>query len=502
MPDALQPPSKANERPHVGTSIDPVRGMRDVLPADVKTQADIAARLDATIAGYGYQQVDLPIIERRDLYLRKLGEELVGKVYEFSFNGRELALRPEWTASVLRAYLGRMQDQPLPLRLRYAGPVFRNERPQRATFRQFTQVGVELIGGPAPRADAECIALACEGLQAAGVSSFRVRIGHIGLIRALLASLGLTERTQGILAWSLEKMHDAGVATVRAQLNAEQQPTIDQALIEGLDDAQAEALLLHALREIGVNLRFGTRPPEAIVGRLVRKLRREDPQPHIERALTLLDQLCHIHGSPAEALPAAADLLRRFDLPETGLAELRAIVALAEAHGVPPERLQLDFGLGRGLHYYTGTIFEIYDDEGLQLAGGGRYDDLVTTLGGRQPTPAVGFAYGLERVVAAVSTTMAEGPRAQDVLVVAVDDTAYVYALSVARELRARGWTALVDVRARTLERNLRDAARRDVGFIALVGSEEVRSGEVLWRDVGGRAERRIALAALPVPNF
>src|SRR5512145_3100126 len=134
-------------------TIDTVRGMRDVLPGDVSQQVIAAACLDRVLATHGYLPVDLPIVEYRDLYLRKLGEELVGKVYEFQFNGRELALRPEWTASVLRAYVGRMQDQPLPLRLRYTGPVFRNERPQRATYRQFTQVGVELIGGPAPRAD-------------------------------------------------------------------------------------------------------------------------------------------------------------------------------------------------------------------------------------------------------------------------------------------------------------------------------------------------------------
>jgi histidyl-tRNA synthetase len=474
--------------------------MRDVLPAYVRAQAAVAGRLDETIARYGYVPVDLPIIERRDLYQRKLGEELVGKVYEFSFNGRELALRPEWTASVLRAYVGRMQDQPLPLRLRYNGPVFRNERPQRATFRQFTQIGVELIGGPAPRSDAECIALACEGLQEAGVPSFRVRIGHIGLIRAVLGALGLTERTQGILAWSLEKMRDEGVEAVRAQIEAGPQPPFDGALIEGLDDAQAEALLLHALREIGVNLRFGTRPPEAIVGRLVRKLRREDPQPRVERALSLLGQLCHIQGPPAAAIPAAAELLRRFELPEAGLDELRAILRHTEAHGVPAERLQLDFGLGRGLHYYTGAIFEIYDDEGLQVAGGGRYDDLVTALGGRQAIPAVGFAYGVERVVASAGTKD-ERRRAKDVLVVAVDDAAYPYALAVARELRMRGWSAALDVRSRGLERNLRDAARRDLGYVAAVGAEDQAHGTVLWRDVAGREERRVALADLPPPG-
>src|SRR5215203_5737704 len=145
----------------MSSMIDSVRGMRDVLPQELAAQLAIAAQLDQTLAGYGYQPIELPIIEQRDLYLRKLGEELVGKVYEFRFGGRELALRPEWTASVLRAYVASMQDQPLPLRIAYSGPVFRYERPQRGTYRQFTQVGVELVGGPAPRADAEAIALAC-----------------------------------------------------------------------------------------------------------------------------------------------------------------------------------------------------------------------------------------------------------------------------------------------------------------------------------------------------
>jgi histidyl-tRNA synthetase len=482
----------------VSTTIESVRGMRDVLPAELAPQLAALARLEQVFAGYGYQPIDLPIIEQRDLYGRKLGEELVGKVYEFSFNGRELALRPEWTASVLRAYVGRMQGRPLPLRLRYAGPVFRNERPQRATYRQFTQAGVELIGGPAPRADAECIALACAGLDAAGVRSYRVRIGHVGLIRQLLRALGLAERTQGLLVWSLERMRQHGIAAVRQRLDAAHDALpFDATLLDGLDDAQAEALLLGTLQAIGVNLQFGTRSPSEIVGRLVRKLRREDPQPRVERALALLDRLSAIQGPPAAALAAATALLREFELPDEGLAELRAILDAVAAHQVPEERIVLDFGLGRGLHYYTGAIFEIYDDNELQLCGGGRYDDLVTALGGRQPVAAVGFAYGLERVVSASAATSNRRAPA-DLLVVAAEDAAYPYALLVAQELRERGWAASVDVRGRSVASNLRDAARRDVAVVAVVGPAEQERHEVIWRDLVTRAEQRIALGDLP----
>jgi histidyl-tRNA synthetase len=472
--------------------------MRDVLPHELANQLGTAARLEQVLASYGYQPIELPIIEQRDLYGRKLGEDLVGKVYEFSFSGRELALRPEWTASVLRAYVGRLQDQPLPLRLRYSGPVFRNERPQRATYRQFTQVGVELIGGTAPRADAECIALACAGLDAAGVSGYRVLVGHIGLVRGLLRGLGLAERTQGLLAWSLERMRQQGIGALRERLRAAHGDLpFDAALLEGLDDAQAEALLLGSLQAIGVNLAFGTRSPEAIVGRLVRKLRRDDPQPRIERALALLERLCAIQGPPDSGLAAAAALLEEFELSAGALDELRAILEAVAAHGVPGERIVLDFGLGRGLHYYTGAIFEIYDRDGLQLCGGGRYDDLVTALGGRQLIPAVGFAYGLERVVSASDRPADDQPGAE-VLVVPADDQSYPYALVVAQALRDRGYVATVDVRGRSVASNLRDGARRGYGALVVVGPAEQAQSVVIWRDLARRAERRIALDELP----
>jgi histidyl-tRNA synthetase len=484
--------------------IEPVRGMRDVAPFELTTQSATAARIERVIASFGYQPIDLPIIERRDLYLRKLGEELVGKIYEFTFNGRELALRPEWTASVLRAYVSGMQDQPLPLRLRYAGPVFRNERPQRHTYRQFTQVGVELIGVASPRADAECLALACAGLNAARVGQYYVRVGHIGLIRRVLAELGLNERTQSFLAWSLERMRKHGVAEIREQLAALQSddPPLDAAIIADLDDSQAEALLLHALRTIGVNLRFGTRPPEAIVGRLVRKLRRGEQQGQIERALSLLERMCMIQGPPAIALPAVAALLAEFGLLSPEVDELQAIFALASAHGLPSESIELDFGLGRGLNYYTGIIFEMYDrGSDLQLCGGGRYDDLVTMLGGRHATPAIGFAYGLERVVAAVVANDEQRvgiTRANEILLVATDEKAYAFALHVATELRTLGWIVVVDVRGRSVANNLRDADRRGIAIVVLIGPEEHARNEVVWRDVRGREERRMGIADLP----
>lgn len=476
--------------------IEAVRGMQDVLPGEQRTLARLRETLENVLARHGYSMLDLPIVEYRDLYLRKLGEELAGRIYEFTFGGRDLALRPEWTASVLRAYVTHMQDQPLPLRLSYSGPVFRYERPQRTTYRQFTQVGVELVGGPAPRADAEVLGLACAGLDAVGVQNYRVMIGHIGLVRSLLMNLGLAERTQGLLVWGLERLRTQGEAAIRSRLDGPQYDLpIDPSLLQGLDDEHATALLLHTLQAMRVNLNFGTRPPEAIVSRLVRKMRRDESQPRVEEALMVLRELSQLRGMPDQVIPQVAHLLEAHNLPTTALNEVRAVLALLAAYDLPQERIVLDFGLGRGLQYYTGLIFEIYDSDDNQLCGGGRYDDLVMALGGRQPVPAVGFAYGLERVAARVG--MIAGERRAEVLVVPVTDVDYPFALKVAQRLRERDYVVTVDVRGRGLSNNLRDAARRGVDYVAIVGTEERERGELVWRNLHTREEQHRRLDEL-----
>lgn len=472
--------------------IEAVRGMRDLLPAEQRGMAQVRAQIETLFFHHGYSPIELPILEQRDLYQRKLGEDLAGKLYEFNFGGRDLVMRPEWTASVLRTYVAHLQDQPLPLRFCYSGPVFRYERPQRHTYRQFTQAGVELVGGPGPRADAEVVALACAGLDRLGVQPYRVVLGHIGLVRELLSHLAITERARNILIWGLERIRTKGIAPVYARLaQHEENLPIDPALLEGLDDARAEALLLRLLQTMQINLGFGSRPPEAIIERLLRKVRRDDPLPRVERALSLLEQLGQIRGTPSEALPQAAALLGEVGMNPAALEDMRAILALLAAHGVNEQRIVLDFGLGRGLNYYTGLIFEIYDAHDMQICGGGRYDDLVTALGGRVAVPAVGFAYGLERVIAAMAHPLPPEP-SREVLVVAVTDADYPYALRVAQQLREAGYVASLDLRGRSLTSNLRDATRRAIGYAAIVGAEERAQGEAVLRNLVTREEQRI----------
>ena len=499
--------------------LDPVRGMRDHLPADQERLAALRGVLEAVSESWGYAPVDLPVLERRELYLKKSGEDLVGKLYDFSYNGRALALRPEWTASVLRAYLRGLQSEPLPLRLRYCGPVFRYERPQRLTYRQFIQLGVEMIGGAAPRADAEIVVLACKGLADAGVQNWTLTLGHVGIARAMLAHLPLPQRTASQLLWSMDRLQRGDLAALRTQLQAsgalgDADNLFDLGPLVALPDDQLAELLATTVRAMGLSLEDTSRPADAIIQRLIRKLRRADPGPAIEHALVSLERLSQARGEPAVAFDIAARLLDDLNLPSRELEELRRIVDLVQSQGIEPPRLQVNLGLGRGLHYYSGMIFEIEGANGLQLCGGGRYDELVGALqrgpsrtpagadearnGARRvDVPAVGFAYGLERVAAAGAQLQPALERT--VLVVASDDD-FKLAMRAAETLRRQGYRTLLDSRGRSLQANLRDAERR--GCAALVAVDSAApDGELTWHALSALGEpassRRMPLAAL-----
>jgi histidyl-tRNA synthetase len=194
-------------------------------------------------------------------------------------------------------------------------------------------------------------------------------------------------------------------------------------------------------------------------------------------------------------------LLERHALSTDPLDEVEAALDLLAAYGPPPDGVTwaVDLSLARGLRYYTGLVFEIYvesADGPLQVAGGGRYDDLVRALGGRESVPACGFSYGLERVDLARGDPV---PAAAPVraLVVAVEDADYRSALGVAADLRAAGIVVEQDVRRRGPKAALRHADRADLDLVVVVGAEERAANAVTLRDMRARAEQRLPRAAL-----
>jgi histidyl-tRNA synthetase len=485
--------------------VERVRGTQDSWSPEAQQLAAIRALLEETFGAFGYSRIDVPVLEPAELHLRKSGLEIIAKLYGFDDQGgRRLCLRPELTASVVRAFIGQPPAR-LPARLFSTGPVFRYERPSRGRYRQFTQSGVELIGADGPAADAEVIHLAMHALDALGLAEYQVTIGHVGILAELLTKLGLTGRIRTFLVESLEEARRRGVDVVRsrlAQLDPElfEQPAGHGRLAGRHDEAIVREAVAGFLAELGSEA-LGRRSESEVVERILRKLNPSSGSASVERALEFMRRLAAIRGQPAAALEQGRRLLQEYALAEAPLEQLARTAALLDEFGANLDRVQVDLGLGRGLQYYTGTVFEI-DHAGLgsesQLCGGGRYDDLARALGARQPLPALGFAFGVERVRLALE---AEGqvvslPPPADVFVVAAAAEQVGYAARIAQALRGLGLRVHLEVTSRPLRAALTFAGKEGFARVAIVGEAEARAQTVRVRDMVGGEEHTLPLDA------
>ena len=489
-----------------------VRGTTDVLPPDDARLRRLEATLRGGFERYGYQGIQTPLIEPLELFLRKSGDEIVARMYSFSHWNRRLCLRPEPTASVVRAFVDELQGHSLPLRLHYAGPVFRYERPSRGRYRQFTVVGIELLGAAGAAADAEVLHLACAGLESLGISRYRLVVGHLGATLQLLQAMGMSDHAQGLVLDQMDPIArgrvglDAAVARVADLLGGGTASTngADTGLpptLASLPPEQATSIAADILGRASLTVEGGARQPRDIIQRLLAKAQRPDPTDQVRNAFEFVSQLHAAAGPPEHLEREVRPLLQQRGLSTAPIDEVSAALDLLQAHGSPSGEavVEVDLSLARGLRYYTGLVFEIYvDDEqgALQVCGGGRYDDLVRALGGRETVPACGFSFGLERVDLARGAQEVE--KSRTVLVVGVTADDYRHAVAVARQLRASDELVVEqDVRVRGVKAALRYADRVGIGVVVIVGEREREAGVVLLRDMRTRDERQVASSEL-----
>jgi histidyl-tRNA synthetase len=500
-----------------GARIESVRGTVDILPSDYKIRKQVQDKLSAHFESFGYQPIEVPVIEYADLYLRKSGEETISRLYDFTYQNRHLCLRPEITASVLRAYIDNHQGMPLPSRFYSAGPVFRYEKPQMGRYRQFTQIGAELIGGKGYTVDAEVISVACQGLQKLGLNDYQVTIGHIGILASFLEALPLDKRLHNFLLVNMELLQKYGKERFIQRLQeaypefqgktfaespAEYVPQ-ENLLTESLgafDGHEARDIVLQLLKSMNIGL-DGTRDPDEIVARLLLKMGRPQQVPIVNQALTFMTQLGQLQGQSFDVLKEAETLLATYDMSKATIEYLYTTIKAIQHYGVNPNQIIVDFGLNRGIRYYTGMIFEIHTSdpsvEG-QICGGGRYDDLVSTLGGAKETSAAGFSYGIERIYLAIqhrTHKLRKKKTMADVLVIPVSSSEYKYAIQVATQLRNQGLSVEIDVRDRSVTSNFQYADKRGIPFAAVVGSEEVTSSVVKLKNLRSREEYELRVS-------
>ena len=168
------------------------RGTRDFLPDEMERRRHYENILRMTARTFGFREISTPIFEETELFVTRSGPNILNEIYAFKDKGdRDIALRPELTAPVMRMFVNGMSNEPRPLKLFYFGQCFRYERPQSGRYREFFQFGAELIGNANAETDAEAIALAAAMIKALGLRDYKIRIGHIGVLRNMLSSASI-----------------------------------------------------------------------------------------------------------------------------------------------------------------------------------------------------------------------------------------------------------------------------------------------------------------------
>ena len=410
-----------------------LRGMVDLLPQQTVLWQHIEAHARQHFGRAGVAEIRTPLLEHTELFARGIGEatDVVGKeMYTFVDRGeRSCTLRPEGTASVVRAAIEHGLLSQGAQRLWYGGPMFRYERPQAGRQRQFHQIGVEWLGVADAASDAEVIALAWDLLADLGVAGLALELNSLG------SSADRAGYRDQLVTW---------LEAHRPKLDADSQARIHSNPLRVLDSKHPETQALLA-------------------------------------------------GAPTLAAALSPGSRDRFAQVQEALNALE----------IP---FVLNPRLVRGLDYYSHTAFEITSSQlGAQatVCGGGRYDGLVEQLGGA-PTPAIGWALGMERLVLLLEQCRASGELAfaatvPDLYVVSRGEAAERAGLALAVTLRRLGLAVERDTSGSAFGKQLKRAQRGGAAWVAVIGEEEVASAQLRLRSLASQQadDQLIPLAAL-----
>jgi histidyl-tRNA synthetase len=478
--------------------VERLRGMHDLLPDAYGQQDHIIEAMQSFLSKAGYLPVDTPILERSDLFLTSFGQELWQHLYSFRLHHRDLCLRPEYTASICRLYLDHFQQQVLPLRFQYTGPIFRYEAPGRNRYRQHTQLGIELFGGDSALADAEILQLSCDMLNQLHISNYRLELGHIGVASGFIQRLHLDDQAAHLLLSLMEQISrsDEGEQAAKARLEALYPSELSQAQTENSQASEITNVETRYITSLlgGISIAFGNDEDRSeIVERFLWKLGRNEQRQQILYALEFLQALHAISGPPPDVFDRVRSLLAKYMLDARPLADLERLVALVKQVGIADEQILLNLSLGRGVSYYTGLVFEIHarDEDGFdaQLCGGGRYDHLLRAIGSNRDITACGFAFGVERLLSLQSSNRVPA-KMTSAVVIPVSQQDIAYAFQVARVYRATDLLTEVDITGRGLAAGLRLAAKKEIPLALIVGEHERKSGTITVREMANGAER------------
>jgi len=417
-----------------------VRGMRDFLPEEAQMMKYIEGKARKVARLYGYGEIITPVLESYELLAAKAGEEIRSRMYAFEdLGGRKVALRPEFTASVARLVATTLRNEPKPLRMFCVGNLYRYDEPQQGRFREFWQSNYELMGSSKPEADAEIMMLTNSLMKAVGLKNFVFKVGHVGVLRRIL---------------SQEKVQDK----------------VQNRIMQLMDKKEYDTAL-ELVEEAGVS----------------------------EKCLITIQKLVRIKGGKVfEVLQSMEKQVKGYERAVDALENLREILELVSETG---EKIHMivEAGFARGLEYYTGMVFEIYVPEmSISLCGGGRYDRLIEMFGG-EPTPAVGVAHGLDRIMMAMQKqkTLLETEEGKTVIVIPIKEELKGEALKISRILRDADIAVEVEVMGRKVAKALEDADRRKMDYAVIVGERELKEGSVVIRNLERREQKTVKIESI-----
>ncbi len=381
---------------------------------------DLRAALDAqadTILGLfadsGYEYIEPEILQPADIFLDRSGEDIRTRTYVFTDPaGAELCLRPDLTVPTCRYHVEHGQTGPGTVRYSYSGPAFRFQPGGHDELRprEFDQIGIEYFGAEdSETAEAEVISLAVEAVRRAGLDGFQVKIGDLGLFNRLLDGIDMPERWRKRLRhdfWRPQAFHET-----LARLSEDPAARVDReldfmggALSDRVDETAATLDQLLTLRAIPL---VGGRSVQDIAERICEKAADRSAPPLPQQTARLIQDYISVTGRPRDALHRIMNLIVAAELDlSTSLAAFARRITLMQDSGIAVDSCRFLSEFGRNLEYYTGFVFQIeYDTPAgpMPIAGGGRYDTLLSDIGADRPTPAVGCAIHTERLLAAVN---------------------------------------------------------------------------------------------------
>lgn len=402
------------------------RGTKDILPDTVGDWNYVEGEIRELCRRFGYSEIRTPIFEHTELFQRGIGEgtDVVDKeMYTFTDRGeRSITLRPENTASAVRAYLqNKLYAQSNLVKLFYIGSMFRYDRPQAGRMREFHQFGVEALGEANPAVDAEVILLAMNLLEGLGLKDLELSINSVGCPKC------------------------------RSKYRTMLQDFFRDKLEDLCEDCRS---------------RFERSPLRIL------DCKKDSDKPYMSDAPKITDCLCE-------------ECAEHF----AKLKELLTSAGISFTH---------DPRLVRGLDYYTKTAFEIkYPPLGAQsaVAGGGRYDGLIEEMGGN-PTPAVGFATGLERLLLALESQnlLPEKNRSVDAYVVALGEAAQAEGFKLLNSLRQQGLSAAMDFAGRSMKAQMKQANKLGAKYSVILGEDEIAEGVVMLRSMEDSSQAKVPM--------